>query len=118
MESEQEPKKVSEVPEQIPDKNIVDTYLFKKNNDVIVLYSAEWCKYCRQLKPELLEYLSSNNYVQIGDKSSITKDEYKSIEYRKFIPAITFNNNYLQSSKINEIISFINSNNFVLLDDF
>lgn len=76
--------------------------------DILVTYTADWCGPCNRLKPDLLEYIKELKF-QHQSLNTITKSEYKSNPDYKYIPAITLNGKYLQSSNISEVKKFVDS---------
>ena len=99
-------------------KDLIKKILFKKNNDTITCYSAEWCGACRRIKPDFLKYISENNFIEESN-DYILKSDYKNLntEY-KFIPAFIVNDKYIQTSSIDTLKEFISKNTLTVLDDF
>jgi len=115
-------------------------------NKYIFYISANWCKPCTALKPELLDFLESLNFnlivIQLNYDIYIEEPQFENIITIKKIPHFSFfiNNkliNSIETSKFNEIsvlikqfiennnindgfnnIESISNNNFELLDEF
>jgi thiol-disulfide isomerase/thioredoxin len=91
-----------------------ESYRNNCNFNEIVMYTAEWCPSCMRIKPHLLEYLTKNDYELI-DTEVLSKQAFKDLSKdHVYIPSFYVNNNYIQTSKIEELLKFIASNNQVL----
>jgi thiol-disulfide isomerase/thioredoxin len=118
----------------------------KLDSKYIFYVSANWCKPCTALKPELLDFLESLNFnlivIQLNYDIYIEEPQFENIITIKKIPHFSFfiNDKLINSSetsKFNEIsilikkfienndinsgfnnIDTISTNNFELLDEF
>lgn len=88
------------------DKEIINVEEYKKDNNVIIFYSALWCNPCKNIKDNFYKYINENNYVL--DKSyEIKKEDFKKLGPNyKFIP-LFIKTKYIQTSDINKFLNDI-----------
>jgi hypothetical protein len=104
-------------------EKIIDVSSYKRGNTIITCYTGSFCNPCKRIKPEYLDYFKKNGFVEDELPSVLLKSQYNELgpEY-KLVPFFVLKTENsiekIQTSRIDELIEFIEKKSNGILDDF